>query len=398
LWEQNPKTPTLSNPKGSATRKSQTSPSALTYLSGIIQPCAFVNGKNTKGWSTRETLTETDANGNTNEYVFFRGKRIALRDSSNNVFYYFADQLGTAREIIQAGSTSPCYDADFYPFGGERIAKDSQGHPIDSCDSHYKFTGKERDSESGLDNFGARYDSSQYGRFMSPDPIWVKVDRMLDPQRLNLYAYVRNNPLKFTDPTGMRLELSNCPGSMTTTMCEAAVRNGLSKPDRDHVHFVEGNGKNGYKKGEVGILVDANFHSQSLNFNTLQSLANDQSALGRINILDANDTYSFRTELSYPPKGLTTHSSKASDFAGYTFFQFRGKEEAGIMYSTGDYSDVFVDAQDPTLDVSTSIYHELQHVFLGDFGRTATKAKHGLPEVDKRTKAAQDEAKTNEQQ
>jgi RHS repeat-associated protein len=33
----------------------------------------------------------------------------------------------------------------------------------------YKFTGKERDSESGLDNFGARYDSSQYGRFMTPD-------------------------------------------------------------------------------------------------------------------------------------------------------------------------------------------------------------------------------------
>ncbi len=33
-----------------------------------------------------------------------------------------------------------------------------------------KFTGKERDSESGLDNFGARYDSSQYGRFMTPDP------------------------------------------------------------------------------------------------------------------------------------------------------------------------------------------------------------------------------------
>jgi RHS repeat-associated protein len=154
-----------------------------------------------------DTLAETDTSGNTtNEYVFFGGKRIARRDSSNNVFYYFADSLGTAREMVQAGYTSPCYDADFYPFGGERIAKDSQGHPIDSCDSHYKFTGKERDPESGLDNFGARYDSSQLGRFMTPDwsanPQGVPYAVLNDPQSLNLYAYVRNNPLSRTDPSG----------------------------------------------------------------------------------------------------------------------------------------------------------------------------------------------------
>jgi len=154
-----------------------------------------------------DTLAETDAGGNpTNEYIYFGGKRIARRDSSSNVFYDFADSLGTAREIVQAGSTSPCYDADFYPFGGERIAKDSQGHPIDSCDSHYKFTGKERDTESGLDNFGARYDSSQLGRFMTPDwsakPQGVPYAVLNDPQSLNLYAYLRNNPLSRTDPSG----------------------------------------------------------------------------------------------------------------------------------------------------------------------------------------------------
>jgi RHS repeat-associated protein len=62
------------------------------------------------------------------------------------------------------------------------------------------FTGKERDSESGLDNFGARYDSSQYGRFMSPDPLGGS---LTDPQTLNKYGYVRNNPLNLTDPTGL---------------------------------------------------------------------------------------------------------------------------------------------------------------------------------------------------
>jgi RHS repeat-associated protein len=68
--------------------------------------------------------------------------------------------------------------------------------------NRYKFTGKERDTESGLDNFGARYNASSMGRFMSADPVFMNVMRVLDPQRLNLYAYGRNNPLTYTDPTG----------------------------------------------------------------------------------------------------------------------------------------------------------------------------------------------------
>jgi RHS repeat-associated protein len=67
----------------------------------------------------------------------------------------------------------------------------------------YKFTGKERDTETGLDYFGARYNASTMGRFMSPDPV---AGEAASPQSLNLYSYVRNNPLKFIDPTGMIVE------------------------------------------------------------------------------------------------------------------------------------------------------------------------------------------------
>src|SRR5216117_943175 len=74
------------------------------------------------------------------------------------------------------------------------------------CDAvSRKFTGKERDSESGLDNFGARYDSSSMGRFMSPDPanIGGDLDESGDPQSWNAYSYVQNNPINATDPDGL---------------------------------------------------------------------------------------------------------------------------------------------------------------------------------------------------
>jgi RHS repeat-associated protein len=74
------------------------------------------------------------------------------------------------------------------------------------CAFAYKFTGKERDAESGNDYFGARYYASTMGRFLSPDwsakvqPVpYAKLD---DPQSLNLYSYVRNNPLSRVDKDG----------------------------------------------------------------------------------------------------------------------------------------------------------------------------------------------------
>src|ERR1700690_2625576 len=124
-------------------------------------------------------LVESDLNGTASslkEYIMAGGRRIARRDNvgSGNVFFYLSDNLGSSREIVASGASSACYDADFYPYGGERAY-------INTCPQNYKFTGKERDSESGLDNFGARYDSSNLGRFMSPDSFGGHLE---DPQTL----------------------------------------------------------------------------------------------------------------------------------------------------------------------------------------------------------------------
>jgi RHS repeat-associated protein len=69
-----------------------------------------------------------------------------------------------------------------------------------------RFTGKERDTESGLDYFGARYYASSMGRWMSPDysdgPVAVPFGDLGDPQSLNLYGYVGNSPLTSLDEDG----------------------------------------------------------------------------------------------------------------------------------------------------------------------------------------------------
>jgi len=75
-------------------------------------------------------------------------------------------------------------------------------------------TGKERDQETGLDYFGARYYGSALGRFTSPDPL-AGIDPY-DPQSWNAYAYGRNNPLSYVDPTGESYQICDANGQNCT--------------------------------------------------------------------------------------------------------------------------------------------------------------------------------------
>jgi len=137
--------------------------------------------------------------------------------------FYLADQVGTTQMELGADG-SVLWQGWFTPFGqeiingGEQIIQ-GQVTP-DGSNNRYKFTGKERDAESGLDYFGARYYASNMGRWMSPDwsakedPVpYAKLD---DPQTLNLYGYVRNNPLSMADPDGHCPPGQDC-GKVTVT-------------------------------------------------------------------------------------------------------------------------------------------------------------------------------------
>ena len=159
------------------------------------------NGKLYWYGASTEILDESDLSGNfTNEYVFFGGKRIAMRTvSTETIYYYEEDMLGSSRTITQAGQTSPCYDADFRPFGSELTI-------TSTCPQNYKFEGKERDTETSNDDFGARYYTFRLGRWLSSDwssvPAPVPYANLTNPQTLNLYAMVSDNPESFADLDG----------------------------------------------------------------------------------------------------------------------------------------------------------------------------------------------------
>jgi len=143
---------------------------------------------------------ESDLSGNlTSEYVFFDGGRVARKDfPSNVVSYYFSDHLKTA-SVVTDSLGNIRSESDYYPWGGELQFTSNDSN-------HFKFTGKERDAETNLDYFGARYYSNGLGRFVTPD--WAAKATTVpyadfgNPQSLNLYGFVGGNPASKADPDG----------------------------------------------------------------------------------------------------------------------------------------------------------------------------------------------------
>jgi len=163
-----------------------------------------------------ELGTDPDSGGmewqHTNVYA--AGKLIATYDP-DGVHFHLDDPLGTRRvQTDLAGAVEQTYAS--LPFGD---CPDGDTLSCTGGATEHHFTGKERDSESGNDYFGARYYASSMGRMLSPDPVFASAARVMDPQQWNMYAYARNNPLSITDPTGMDFNLKcndgetmNCSG------------------------------------------------------------------------------------------------------------------------------------------------------------------------------------------
>ena len=173
-------------------------------------------------------VAESDLSGNLkSEYVFFDGERVARKDfPGNTVAYYFSDHLKTASVITDSAGNIKA-DSDYYPWGGELQF-------VNNDSNHYKFASKERDSETGLDYFGARYYSNGLGRWVSADwsatPVPVPYANFGDPQSLNLYGFVAGNPASRADQDGH--QQSDC-------ICQL-IQHALSAAQENNTRFMVG--------------------------------------------------------------------------------------------------------------------------------------------------------------
>ena len=126
------------------------------------------------------------------KYVLAGNDRIALIKEDDGTYFFHKDHLGSTSFLTDGTGQIVNQTTEFLPFGLER---DDSGQ--DTTD--YKFTDQELDASTGLYNYDARLYDPVLGTFISPDSI--RQDDY-DPQGLNPYAYCRNNPLKYVDPSG----------------------------------------------------------------------------------------------------------------------------------------------------------------------------------------------------
>ncbi len=130
------------------------------------------------------------------------------------VEYYHLDAIGNVRAVTNAAG-QVIERHDYLPFGEECTTGPCASSPALAAGQPRKFTSKERDPETGLDYFGARYYGSKIGRFTTTDPYLDQRAALFNPQLWNRYAYGLNNPLRFVDPDGRQ---SAPPGQQIGTV------------------------------------------------------------------------------------------------------------------------------------------------------------------------------------
>jgi RHS repeat-associated protein len=154
-------------------------------------------------------VTELNGTGGWVHSNVWAGAHLDATYDTKGLHFHLADPLGSRR--VQTNALGAIEEnIQSLPFGDGLSTVVPTGAPATADDAtEHHFTGKERDTESGNDYFGARYYGSSMGRFLSPDDVIITPERLTNPQQLNLYAYVANNPLRYIDPTG---EILQCVG------------------------------------------------------------------------------------------------------------------------------------------------------------------------------------------
>jgi RHS repeat-associated protein len=172
-----------------------------------------------------QLLAETTSLGVTREYFYLGGHLVARTDSSDptSVFAYLhTDHQGSTIAVTYPSGALVC-SPDYEPFGADLV-------PPGSC-STVRYTGRINDDGTGFYDLGARFYDPGVGRFISSDSV---LGDLTNPQSLNKYAYVTNNPYTYIDPTGHELQFAS-NGPLSSTLVNEVEAAGSIGPPRANV-------------------------------------------------------------------------------------------------------------------------------------------------------------------
>ena len=157
-------------------------------------------------------LAEYDILGNCLKDYLYLGNRVIAeyQPSSGEFHYYTPDQIGSTR-LVTGGTGNIEYSAAFNAYGGV------QRSWVDDFDPSVKYAGKERDEETEMDYYGARYYKHSSYRWISPDPVSSISD--YDPQTSNLYAFAGDNPISYVDVFGLWVYKGNPSEKQRRAFC-----------------------------------------------------------------------------------------------------------------------------------------------------------------------------------
>ena len=224
-----------------------------------------------------------------------------------------------------------------------------------------QFTSKERDLETGLDYLGARYYSSVQGRFTSIDPIGAAFSRQIDPQQLNRYSNVRNNPLRYTDPDGRDLKLAP----------------GLKKADQDRIIK---RAINLYRKASGRAAIESMVTSD------ITFEVGTRNLPSKINLMDktVKETYGLTERAGFTgtkdandPKRWTSIDRTSGTV--HIDFDFSKRKDAEVSYNAG---------------LSSAAPPSEQHLFDHEFGHANDMNTDLLKEVNQGEQQAEQNAET----
>ena len=217
------------------------------------------------------------------------------------------------------------------------------------------FTGKERDTVSNLDYFGARYDASSLGRFMSPDPLMASAHTS-NPQTWNRYSYALNNPLRITDPEGLY--------PSPAYKCDKDHKECLNDAQRALLEKSVITDKNGNKLSGEKLWNSLSEKQQNAFVNITDRLASiklsdGSTALSKVNSLTSIETDRIKATVDPGLANLIKndarfHTVSGSLHPGYDEVSYKSKENVlNVQFSFGQGGKA--------ADIDQDLYQDIRH-------------------------------------